>query len=91
MVKAAGLRFTGLHPTPFGEMIGIEGYPPDTMMLVSVCGPSGIKPVRCLLWHQFYTKHLPDLEAQGEVVICAVPFASAQFALTAAIRAGGKP
>lgn len=84
-MRGAGLRFTGLLPTPFGDMVKIEGYPPETMMLVSVCGASGIKPVRCILWHQLYTKDLPALEAQGEVVICAVPYATDHFALTAAL------
>lgn len=75
----------GVIPTKFGESICFSGIDDARLILVSVCGNSGLVPVKCLLPHQLYVHDVQKLSEQGEVLVCAVPVYDQQIHVTSAL------
>lgn len=75
----------GVIPTKFGESICFSGIDDARLILVSVCGNSGLVPVKYLLPHQLYMHDVQKLSEQGEVLVCAVPVYDQQIHVTSAL------
>jgi len=75
----------GVIPTKFGESICFSGIDDARLILVSVCGNSGLVPVKYLLPHQLYVHDVQKLSEQGEVLVCAVPVYDQQIHVTSAL------
>src|SRR5690606_28197035 len=75
----------GVIPTKFGESICFCGIDGARLILVSVCGNSGLVPIKYLLPHQLYVHDVQKLSEQGEVLVCAVPVYDQQINVTSAL------
>lgn len=75
----------GVIPTKFGECICFSGIDDARLILVSVCGQSGLTPVKYLLPHQLYVHDVQKLSEQGEVLVSAVPVYDQQINVTSAL------
>ncbi|WGJ07469.1 hypothetical protein [Brucella intermedia] len=75
----------GVIQTKFGESICFSGIDDARLILVSVCGNSGLVPVKYLLPHQLYMHDVQKLSEQGEVLVCAVPIYDQQINVTSAL------
>ncbi|MBJ6722466.1 hypothetical protein I2750_19895 [Bacillus sp. PR5] len=77
----------GTIPTAFGDSVCFSGIDYSALILVSVCGNSGLLPIKYLLPHQLYVHDVQKLSEQGEVLVCAVPTYSEQINVSSALQA----